>query len=430
MARYALIDGNTFYASCERIFRPDLAKSPIVVLSNNDGCIVTLTAEAKALGLKRGMPLFQGKAIVEKHNVVVFSSNYELYHSISQRMMRTIASLVPRIEPYSIDECFADLTDVPIEGDVLGQRIRERVLKWVGIPTCVGIAPTKTLAKLANHLAKKVPALKGVLDWEALGAERQAKALRWASIEDVWGIGRSMRTTLEAHGVRSVWDFTQMDARLVRRLFGVVGERIHAELRGLEAIPFVEALPQKKQICRSRSFAQPVRTLEPLISAASTHVEEAAVLLRAQHSLARTVSVFFHTSPYRLDLPQHSVFEEKTLALPTDDTSVLTGAVLDLIQTHFEANRGYRKLGITLSGLVPVQKAGVFEAQTLFDDPNEIEQRKRRHQLMKVIDGINRRFGRHTISPASTQLASGWEMLRAHKSPNYTTDIRDVPVVY
>ena len=232
---YALIDGNTFYASCERVFNPALRGRPVVVLSNNDGCIVTLTAEAKALGLKRGTPLFKVRDVIEKNAVEVFSSNYELYGDMSSRMMRTIASLVPSIEVYSIDECFADVTGIESVTE-LGRMIRSRVLKWVGIPTCVGIAPTKTLAKLSNHIAKRYRIFEGVFNWTELTPERQEKALSTIPAGDVWGVGRQISAALETMGITTALDLKNADEALIRRRFGVTLIRTQKELAGTPCI--------------------------------------------------------------------------------------------------------------------------------------------------------------------------------------------------
>lgn len=427
---YALIDGNSFYASCERVFRPDLRHRPVVVLSNNDGCIVTLTPEAKALGLKRGQPVFQCQETIERENVAVFSSNYTLYHSLSTRMMRVIAGLVPRVEVYSIDECFADLTGVDHAGEPLGQTIRERVLRWVGIPTCVGIAPTKTLAKLCNHLAKKIPALHGVLDWRTLSPERQARALRWAKLDDVWGIGPAMQEKLHAMGVASVWDFVQLPAEDVRRHFGVVGARTHRELQGLACIPFEEHPPVKQQICRSRSFADLVTSKEGLIAAATVHIDEAAAVLRRQGSTTQRVGVLYHSNPFRLDLPQYGVWEERRLPRPTNDVLTLTQIVAEMIEASYKPEIGYKKLGVVLMDLAPLDEKVAFLPQSLFDDVERLEREAKRAKLMQVVDKINRRYGRRTIGSAALKMnEAGWAMRREHLSPCYTTDIREVLAV-
>ncbi len=426
MPRFALIDGNSFYASVERIFRPDLANRPVIVLSNNDGCIVALTREAKALGFARGQPFFKIEAQVRRAGVAVFSSNMPLYERISAQMMATIAQEVPAIEVYSIDECFADLTGVyglsPTEH---GTRIRNRVLAEVGIPTCVGIAPTKTLAKLANHLAKKFSSFHGVLDWEALGAESQHKALAWASIDEVWGIGGAMSTRLKAMGIQHILDFVQMDTIAVRKAFGVVGTRLQRELMGEACLPFVSVAPKQKRIGRSRTFGAPVRERDALIAAAATHVADTCQHLRKEGSAATRLTLTYQTNPYRADEPQHSVLRTRTLARPTQDTCELTGVATELIAESFLSGHAYRRLGIELDGLVDFDPLAETTATSLFDDPHVLAERARRQTLMRVIDTINARYGEGKLASAATALSSAWRMRQAHLSPYHDLSDRD-----
>ena len=289
------LDGNSFYCSCERIFRPQLRGKPVVVLSNNDGCIVALTKEAKAAGLKRGMPLFKVKDIVEANKEAVLSSNYELYQSVSYRMQRTIAGMVPKLESYSIDEVFADLTGVkgedPTKLTSLAQDIRGRVLKWVGIPTCAGIAPTKTLAKLCDHFAKTYPCFNGVVNWLELTEERRNKAMSITPIKEIWGIGSRNREKLEAMGVKTVLDFARLDSALIRKRFTVVLERTQREIRGVSCIPLDEHPEPKQQIVRTRCFATASSDIGTILSAVSVHMAEAVKVLRQQKSAAKTVGV-------------------------------------------------------------------------------------------------------------------------------------------
>ena len=297
---YALIDGNSFYASCERVFRPDLAGVPIVVLSNNDGCVVTRTAEAKALGIKMGEPLFKIKHLVRQNRVQVFSSNYELYADMSRRMMNTVATLVPRIEVYSIDECFADLSGMEQYSQFMGSgqntglltlgfSIRARVLQWTGIPTCVGIAPTKTLAKFCNHLAKRHAVFKGVVDWNAWAPAIQQRALASEDVTEVWGIGRQIGLSLNAMGIKTAADLANAPSHTIRKMFGVVVERTQRELQGIECLELEDIAPKRQQIVRSRSFGQPITTLDGLSASLAHHVAEAAQRLRGQGSVTHAV---------------------------------------------------------------------------------------------------------------------------------------------
>lgn len=270
--RFLHIDGNTFYASVHRVFDPTLRRRPVVVLSNNDGCVVTRTAEAKALGIARGVPYFQIRELAERHGVAVLSSNYELYQSMSDRMMAVIRTLVPRQEIYSIDEQFADVSGME-NLTALGREARARVLKWTGIPTCAGIAPTKTLAKLCDHWAKVHSVFGGVLNWDDLSPARREKAFAVTPVSEVWGVGGRTAAKLEALGVRTVLDFVRVPGGVVRRLGGVVLERTWLELQGCCCIELEETPPGRKQIVRSRSFSAPVSDLDGLLCGLRAHGE-------------------------------------------------------------------------------------------------------------------------------------------------------------
>lgn len=417
---FALIDGNSFYASCERIFRPELSERPVVVLSNNDGCVVARTKEAKALGIKRGVPYFQVKELCEKSGTAVFSSNYELYHSISQRMMSTIASLSPRIEQYSIDECFADFTGLADPAEQ-GRLIRERILKWIGIPACVGIAETKTLAKLANHLAKDYPALNGVLDWSALSEERRVKALQIVPVQDVWGVGAKTAAKLADLGIFTALDLQRAPSKHLRALFGVGVERTQRELQGKSCIPFEEKSRKRAQILRSRSFGETTSKLDDLISACACHAVEAGRILRQEKSLASRVRVFFLTNPFDEERPFYSVDAPMDLPHPTDDTRIFISAAKKLVEENFRAGCLYKKAGVVLEEL---SDADAPQQTDLFSDSVQ-----HHCPLMDAVDEINRRFGRNAADFAAARLSNGWRMKRDSLSPCYTTRIEDIMTV-
>lgn len=416
------LDGNSFYCSCERIFRPQLRGKPVVVLSNNDGCIVALTKEAKAAGLKRGMPLFKVKDIVEANKVAVLSSNYELYQSVSNRMQRTIANMVPRFESYSIDEVFADLTGVegedPAKLTALAQDIRGRVLKWVGIPTCAGIAPTKTLAKLCDHFAKTYPCFNGVVNWLELSESRRKKAMAITPIKEIWGIGNRTREKLEAMGVRTVLDFAGMDAALVRRRFGVVLERTHREINGVSCIPLEEIAPERQQIVRTRSFAQTCADVDSLRAAVSVHMADAVRTLRLQKSAAATVGVLFHSDPFRANGPHHAVFELERLPHACADVLTLTQKAVELVDRYYKSGTEYKKAGVVLTDLVPASDSLVRE--TLFDG-EEIAALQRREHVQGVLDAMTRKFGKGVLNVASAKASDRWCMRRDLLSPCCTT---------
>ena len=424
------IDGNSFYCSAERVFRPELRKKPVVVLSNNDGCVVALTKEAKALGLKRGTPYFKVRGLCKAKGVAVLSSNYELYQSMSGRFQRTVADMVPRMESYSIAEVFCDLPGIadrePEELTELAQAVRARVLKWTGIPTCAGIAPTKTLAKLCDHFAKTFPVYGGVVNWLALSPARREKALAITPVREIWGIGGRTREKLEGMRIRTALDFTRMNPYVVRRHFGVTLERTLREMNGVACLPFEENAKARQQILRSRSFAKPCSDLAAIVTAASVHMTEAVRTLRRQKCAAKTVGVLFHTDPFRQDLPQYGCTPAKTLEIPSADILTLTSAAVELVNTWWRPGFEYKKAGVYLTDLVPAGET--FMSETLFccEDPERLERRER---VQRTLDELARRFGKNIVVPASTKLATGWEMKRDLLSPCCTTRIEDILAV-
>lgn len=412
---YLLIDGNTFYASCERVFRPDLLHRPVVVLSNNDGCIVTLTKEAKALGLKRGVPYFKAKGVLEAHRVAVFSSNYELYGDMSRRMMRCIASLVPAIEPYSIDECFAEVSGMT-DLTALADDVRRRVRQWVGIPTCAGIAPTKTLAKLANHFAKTYPAFHGTMNWNDLTPDRKRKALLLTPVKAVWGVGAQTAEKLARLGIHSALELRQADPSLIRKAAGVVLERTRQELMEVPCITFEPDPKERSQICRSRSFGTECTAIEPIEAALAQHVEDAAAILRKHKHLASAVSVFVLTNHFKPEAPQYTLFDEMRLTVPTSNVAALTQAALTLLKRRWRPGFAYKKAGIVLT----VHQGGTIVQQDLFS-PDSMRTDERRERLQAALDRLTHKFGRPVISTAASKLSPAAEARIERRSPRYTT---------
>ena len=421
MSTFALIDGNSFYASCERVFRPDLANTPIVVLSNNDGCVVTRTREAKALGIKMGVPYFEVAHLEKRGLLTVFSSNYELYADMSRRMMTAIGSLVPRYEVYSIDECFADLAGMSGDLTALGQEIRARVEQWVGIPTCVGIAPSKTLAKFCNHLAKRHAKLGGVLDWGSLSPERQAKALHSEPVAEVWGIGRKLSEQLAAMGIRTALELAGADTALIRRRFGVVVERVVRELQGVSCLTLEEVTPPRQQLVRSRSFGERVTAREDLLAAIAHHTAQAAADLRTQDSVAGLIGVQLHTHRFREQDAQYHACDWHPLPVPCNDTLTLTRAAVALLNRLYRPGYAYKKTGVTLAALEagPARQIDWLSPDT---PPNATA-------LMNTLDAINQRYGRGTLKLAAETLGQRWQMRRDRVSPCYTTRFDQLPRV-
>lgn len=415
----ALVDCNNFYVSCERVFRPDLARVPMVVLSNNDGCVVSRSNEAKALGIKMGQPWFECKEMAEEHGVLAFSSNYALYADLSNRVMSILSDFAPRHEVYSIDECFVDLTGIPKLREV-SYAMRERVGKWTGIPVCVGIGPTKTLAKLANHVAKKHPRSKGVFNYNALTAEQKARLLQHIPVEEVWGVGRKLTKRLESHGIQTVQDLRQAHVPTLRAEFGVVMEKIQRELQEVPCIELQEIQPERQQIISSRSFGSMVTELPVLQDALSTFVANACAKLRGQGSHAAVIQVFLQTNRFRKDLSQYMPSLAVPLPYPTNDSLEVNRWASALCERMFKPGYQYKKAGIMLSEISPVNHR---QGDLLEEDPAS------KGKLMLALDALNQRYGRGTVKVSTQGAYQDWQMRQERKSPNYTTNWDEVPVV-
>jgi DNA polymerase V len=415
----ALVDCNNFYVSCERVFRPDLAKVPMVVLSNNDGCVVSRSNEAKALSIRMGQPWFECKEIAENHGVLAFSSNYALYADLSNRVMSILSDFAPRHEVYSIDECFVDLTGIPKLREV-SYAMRERVGKWTGIPVCVGIGSTKTLAKLANHVAKKHPRSKGVFNYNALTADQKARLLQHIPVEEVWGVGRKLTKRLESHGIQTVQDLKQAHVPTLRAEFGVVMEKIQRELQEVPCIELQEIQPDRQQIISSRSFGNMVTELAVLQDALSTFVANACAKLRGQGSHAAVIQVFVQTNRFRKDLPQYMPSLAVPLPYPTNDSLEVNRWASALCERMFKPGYQYKKAGIMLSEISPVthRQGDLLEGDVTTND-----------RLMLALDALNQRFGRGTVKVSTQGAYQDWQMRQERKSPNYTTDWDETPVV-
>ncbi len=415
----ALVDCNNFYVSCERIFRPDLARVPMVVLSNNDGCVVSRSNEAKALGVKMGQPWFECQPLAQAHGILAMSSNYALYADMSNRVMRILGEFSPNQEVYSIDESFVDLTGTPNLREV-SYAMRERVRMWTGMPVCVGIGPTKTLAKLANHVAKKHPRSQGVFNYNALTDAQKVALLQRIPVSEVWGVGRKLTQRLLAHGVETVLDLREAHIPSLRAEFGVVMEKTQRELQETPCIQMEEVAADKQQIIASRSFGSMVTELPVLKDALSTFVANACAKLRAQNSQAAVIQVFLQTNRFRKDLPQYSPSLAVPLPQPTHDTLVVNRWADALCERMFREGYQYKKAGVMLSELSPVthQQGDWLEASP----PGH-------SKLMQALDHLNARYGRGAIKVSTQGAYQGWQMRQERKSPNYTTDWDDVPVV-
>jgi DNA polymerase V len=415
----ALIDCNNFYVSCERLFRPDLLTSPLVVLSNNDGCVVSRSNEAKALGIRMGQPWFECNALAEKHGVLALSSNYALYADLSNRVMSILSTYSSRHEVYSIDECFVDLTGTQKLREVSYQ-MRERVMQWTGIPVCVGIGPTKTLAKLANHVAKKHPRSKGVFNYNDLTQTQQCKLLNQIAVDEVWGVGRKLTKRLTAHNICTAQDLRTAHTPTLRAEFGVVLEKTQRELQGIACTDLQEAEPNKQQIICSRSFGSMVQNVDVLKDAMSTFVANACAKLRAQGSHASLIQVFLQTNRFRKDLQQYMPILALPLPTPTNDSLVVNKWASHLVELMFKPEYQYKKAGIVLSEIFP---ASYHQSDLLLIETEKTES----HKLMTAIDQLNKRFGRGTVKISSQGAHQEWQMKQERKSPSYTTKWNELP---
>ena len=417
---FGLVDCNNFYCSCERVFNPALRTSPVVVLSNNDGCVIARSNEAKALGIEMGAPFYKVKAFLERNKVAVFSSNYTLYGDMSRRVMMLLAGFTPALTQYSIDEAFIDLSGFG-EGEALrsyGRQIVSTISRGTGIPVTLGIAPTKTLAKVAAKYGKRYKGYGGVclIDTE----DRRVKALKGLPVADVWGIGRRTVGKLEYHGVRTAWDFTQRSEGWVRRELTVTGVRTWRELQGESCID-IEELPEKKSICTSRSFPdQGLSQLGPLEEAVAHFASSCSRKLKGQDSCCRAVTVFAYTSRFRTDAPSSTINRTVTLTVPTNDLRELVSVSVGALRSQWNASATffYKKAGVIVWDICP---SGAVQGD-LFDTIDRAKQAR----LAAAIDAINRKNGYNTVKVAVQGTDDSWRMKHEYESGKYTTNIDDV----
>ncbi len=415
----ALVDCNNFYVSCERVFRPALCGKPVVVLSNNDGCVIARSDEAKAMGIPMGLPFFQMREQFPGSSIEVYSSNYALYGDMSARVMQLLKELSPEVEVYSIDEAFLNLAgcgsgDLPAYGSL----IRERVQKWTGIPVSIGIGHTKTLAKLANRLAKRSKEDGGVVD---LSGSPHEALLQATAVKDIWGIGRSYSRLLQHHGIYTALQLRDADERWIRQHMGVVGIRIVWELRGISCWPLVLHPPPKKTLTVSRSFGRPITTLDEMRQAIATYTTRAAEKLRRHQLAAGILTVFLRTNPFNPDEPQYGNDIKMTLPVSSSDTAELIAYALVGTEHIYAEGYRYKKAGVMLSGLVPAHQIQL----SLFDT----QDRDRAKTLMRTLDHLNTQMGTGTIQYAAAGFNPNWQMRRSRMSPRYTTKWGELVVV-
>ena len=407
----ALVDCNNFYASCERVFQPALRGRPVVVLSNNDGCVIARSNEAKALGVEMGAPWHLHRARFARAGIIVRSSNYTLYGDMSARVMRVLAGFTPDLEIYSIDEAFLGLAGFDDRLEAHARVLRATVLQWTGIPVSVGIAPTKTLAKAANRLAKKDPATGGVA--LLLTAAAQEAALATMELTDLWGVARRTAEKLALVGITTPLQLRHADPRFVRERFSVVLERMVHELRGTPCLALEDATPDRKSIMASRSFGRPVLLASEMAEAVATHTARAAEKMRRQRLATANLTVFVETNRFKPGQPQYCASQGVQLPVATADTGKLIGAALRGLRMIWRDGFSYKKAGVLFLDLVPAAsvQAGLFDAP---DTPA-------RQRLMGVVDRLNAQYGRDTVSFARSGRQRAWKLRSLHHSPRYTT---------
>ena len=417
--KVALVDCNSFYVSCERLFNPSIAIKPVIVLSSNDGCVISRSTEAKALGIKMGEPYFKVKKIVKEHDVKTFSTNFALYGDISRRVMKTLKQFSPQMEIYSIDEAFLDLSSIKNENLLEhGCKIRKTILQWTGIPTSIGIATTKTLSKVANFIAKKEKS--GVID--LVNSKKTDELLSKIKVNDVWGVGRQLTKFYIKNGINTAYDLKNMHNGWIKKNTNVFGSRTAMELKGIPCISFDPYPETRKSCCVSRSFGKKVMKLEDLSEAIATHCLNAAEKIRLDKQTVRKITVFIRTSPFQINNNYYANSKSLELPIRTNDSIVLIKNALTILENIYKKGYRYQKTGIIFSDLKDVN----IYNKNLFSDINNEE---KRIKLMKAIDCTNIKYGRHALSIAQAGFNKKWNSKKQHSSKIDTACFNFLPVV-
>jgi len=413
---YALVDCNNFYASCERVFNPNLRHKPIAILSNNDGCVISRSDEAKRLELPMGAPIFKWEIFCKEKGIYVLSSNYPLYGDMSNRVMEILKQFTPDVEVYSIDEAFLEFKGFKnYDFDAYGNQIRQRILKWTGIPTCVGIAPTKALSKVANKIARKFPEqTNGV--YVINSEEKRIKALKWTKIEDVWGIGWQLQKRLKAKNCHTAFDFVQLSDDWVRKTFSIVEWRLKKDLEGISEIK-LEDVKTKQAIATTRSFEYTFSDIENIKERISTFATSCAEKLRKQKSSCHVIYVTLSSDRHKKDLEQHRTSKIISLPYPTDSSLIISQQAVNAVTTIFKAGIKYKRAGVIVMGLVPTNNYQI----DLFESENP-----KHKPLMNVIDGLNKKYAENKVKLGNQDLQRTWKMRQERLSPRYTTNINEI----
>jgi DNA polymerase V len=415
--KLALVDCNSFYVSCERLFNPKIRKKPVVVLSNNDGCIISRSNEAKTLGIKMGEPYFKAKDIIIKNKVEVFSSNYSLYGDLSRRVMRTLKRFNSEIEIYSIDEAFLDLSNFPDnEVEKIGKEIRETVLQWTGIPTSIGIAKTKTLSKIANHIAKKKQS--GVTS--LIGIENLDPILEKVEINDVWGVGRQLTKFYQKNGVYNAKQLKNKSNTWIKKSSNVLGSRTAMELRGIPCINLETTQAKRKSCVVSRSFGKRIEKFQELKEAVANYCLNASEKIRSESLVAKAITVFVRTSPFQRNFSYYSNAKTIDFPIATNNSIETVKTAISILEKIFKNGYQYQKAGVMLTGL-----RNDDGGKNLFSS----EKDEKINSLMRSIDNTNYRYGRSTLSLASAGVKKKWNMRRQYSSKIDTADFYCLPTI-
>ena len=414
---FALVDCNNFYASCERIFNPKIIDKPVIVLSSNDGCVIARSNEAKSLGIKMGQPYFQIAALCERQRVAVFSSNFALYGDISKRLMRTLIHLCPDIEIYSIDEAFLRLDKMPVDSVDFARTIKKTIWQHIGIPVSIGIAPTKTLAKVASHLAKQNPTI-GIYDLR--NEKVRDIILTQFPVEQLWGVGKKYAMKLQDLNIVMASQLSEKPLPYLKQQFSVMMTRLVLELKGISCLS-LEELHNKKNIICSRSFGKPVTELVYLLEAISSYCAIACEKARTQKTKAQGVMVFLHTSRFNKTQPYYSASDQQALILPSNDTVLVTQIANQLIKKLFKSPYRYQKVGVMLLNLTSENN---FQGDLLVENNNADNQK-----LMSLLDGVNQKWGRKTLFLAAEGSVQSWSVKSVRRSARYTTCWNELPII-
>ncbi|MCW4148549.1 Y-family DNA polymerase [Halomonas sp. 18H] len=421
-----LVDCNNFYVSCERVFNPKLNGRAVGIMSNNDGCIVARSNELKAMGVEMGTPAHHVRHLVDRGEVILYSSNYELYGDMSHRVQATLEQETAGVEPYSIDEMFVRMDGFTPEALLEhAKSLHWKIHRYTGIPVCVGVAATHTLAKLANRIAKKHPGYPGVCILHA-DSDEAKHLLQQIDVGDIWGIGRRLNERLQILGIKTAWDLREADAKRLRRKFSVNMERTVLELRGISCLEMNDLHEPKKRIMTSRSFGRPTPHLYDLQGAIRQHAQRGAEKLREQQSLARAVLVFLKTDRFRPDLPQYSPSLVVEMERPSQDTREILHAAQEALRKIYRPKYGYKKAGVMMLDLTDENR----QQLSLMDTPQTEEERQRSHKLMATMDALNEKMGKGTVRLGLPEKNAPWHLRCAHRSPRYTTNWDELMKAY